>query len=306
MERRAIMRLLLIQLVFVLSWSSGFIGAKLGTDDSGAINLLFWRFLLVCLCLLPFIHGQLAKLNWERVRYNAVIGFLSQFAYLVSLYIAIRHGLPAGIAAIIAALQPLITAAMTNISQQEQSGRREWLGLLVGFAGVGVVISGEYALSSTHLSLWVYALPLVSAITLSIATLYQRRQALLESSHSQDGMFFPLFLQSATSLILLTAIGSFGGVLHVPSTPSIWVSIIWLTVFSTFLAYLSLWRLLKDMSATKVAALVYLEPPVTLIWAAWMFGDAIHLTTYAGIAVVAAGILIARRSAASKQACATA
>ena len=299
------MRLLLIQVVFVLSWSSGFIGAKLGTDDSGAINLLFWRFLLVCLCLLPFIYGQLTKLNWERVRYNAVIGFLSQFAYLVSLYIAIRHGLPAGIAAIIAALQPLITAAMTSFSQQEQSGRREWLGLVVGFAGVGVVISGEYALSSAHLSLWVYALPLVSAITLSIATLYQRRQALLGSNHSQDGMFFPLFLQSASSLVLLTAIGGFGGMLQVPTTTAVWVSIVWLTVFSTFMAYLSLWRLLKDMSATKVAALVYLEPPVTLLWAAWMFGDAIQLTTYIGIAIVTAGIVIARRrSTGSEQACA--
>lgn len=299
------MRLLLIQVVFVLSWSSGFIGAKLGTDDSGAINLLFWRFLLVCLCLLPFIYGQLAMLDWERVRYNAIIGFLSQFAYLVSLYVAIRHGLPAGIAAIIAALQPLITAAMTSFSQQEQSGRREWLGLVVGFAGVGVVVSGEYALSSAHLSLWVYALPLGSAITLSIATLYQRRQALLGSSHSQDGMFFPLFLQSASSLVLLTAIGGLGGMLQVPSTTTVWVSIAWLTVFSTFMAYLSLWRLLKDMSATKVAALVYLEPPVTLLWAAWMFGDAIHFTTYIGIAIVTAGIVIARRrSTAPKQACA--
>lgn len=64
-----------------------------------------------------------------------------------------------------------------------------------------------------------------------------------------------------------------------------------------------MWHLLKDMSATKVAALLYFEPPVTLIWAAWMFGNAIHLTTYIGIAVVAAGILIARRSPPPKRAC---
>lgn len=97
--------LLLLQVVFVLSWSSGFIGARLGTEDAGAINLLFWRFLLVSLCLLPLVWYRLRALSWAQVRYNAMIGFLAQFAYLVSVYIAIRGGLPAGIAAIICALQ---------------------------------------------------------------------------------------------------------------------------------------------------------------------------------------------------------
>jgi len=69
---------------------------------------------------------------------------------------------------------------------------------------------------------------------------------------------------------------------------------------------LSLWMLLTKLTATRVSALVYLEPPVTLLWAALMFGDAIHWTTYLGIAVVAAGIAIARnpRSSASPAKCA--
>ena len=72
------------------------------------------------------------------------------------------------------------------------------------------------------------------------------------------------------------------------------ISILWLTVFSTFLAYLSLWMLLRVMTATHVAALVYLEPPVTLVWAALMFGDVIYASTYAGIAVVVAGLILVR------------
>lgn len=58
--------LLLLQGVFVLSWSSGFIGARLGTEDAGAINLLFWRFLLVCLCLLPWVLHRLRALTWGK------------------------------------------------------------------------------------------------------------------------------------------------------------------------------------------------------------------------------------------------
>jgi len=286
--------LILLQIIFVLSWSSGFIGARLGTEEAGAINLLFWRFLLVSICLLPFVVHRLRTLSWAQVCYNTVIGFLAQFAYLVSVYIAIRGGLPAGIAAIICALQPLITASMSNRDQHERSGRQEWVGLGVGFAGVSVVIFGEYNLSTTRLDLWLYALPLIAAITLSIATLYQRRQSVMATDHSKDGLLMPLFLQSTATLVLLTATGLPLGLIEVPASTQVWAAVAWLTLFSTFIAYLSLWILLTKLSATRVSALVYLEPPVTLLWAALMFGDAIHWTTYVGIAVVATGLAITR------------
>ncbi|MDF3925799.1 MULTISPECIES: DMT family transporter [Pseudomonas] len=293
--------LILLQVIFVLSWSSGFIGARLGTEEAGAINLLFWRFLLVSICLLPFVVHRLRTLSWAQVRYNTVIGFLAQFAYLVSVYIAIRSGLPAGIAAIICALQPLITASMSNRGQQERSGRQEWVGLGVGFAGVSVVIFGEYNLSTTRLDLWLYALPLIAAITLSIATLYQRRQSVMATEHSKDGLLMPLFLQSTATLVLLTATGLPLGLIEVPASTQVWAAVAWLTLFSTFIAYLSLWILLTKLSATRVSALVYLEPPVTLLWAALMFGDAIHWTTYVGIAVVATGLAITRNPRRSGQ-----
>jgi len=295
--------LLLLQVVFVLSWSSGFIGARLGTEDASAINLLFWRFLLVSLCLLPLVWHRLRALSWAQVRYNAMIGFLAQFAYLVSVYIAIRGGLPAGIAAIICALQPLITATMNSRGRHERSSVQEWLGLAVGFAGVSVVILGEYRFSAQRLNLGLYALPLIAAFTLSIATLYQRRQSLLATDHSKEGLLMPLFLQSAASLILLMATGLPLGLIEVPRSSQVWVSVTWLTVFSTFIAYLSLWSLLKWISATRVSALVYLEPPVTLIWATLMFSDVIQWTTYLGIGVVAAGTLITRRRAKPGLAC---
>lgn len=293
--------LILLQVIFVLSWSSGFIGARLGTEEAGAINLLFWRFLLVSICLLPFVVHRLRTLSWAQVRYNTVIGFLAQFAYLVSVYIAIRSGLPAGIAAIICALQPLITASMSNRGQQERSGRQEWVGLGVGFAGVSVVIFGECNLSTTRLDLWLYALPLIAAITLSIATLYQRRQSVMATEHSKDGLLMPLFLQSTATLVLLTATGLPLGLIEVPASTQVWAAVAWLTLFSTFIAYLSLWILLTKLSATRVSALVYLEPPVTLLWAALMFGDAIHWTTYVGIAVVATGLAITRNPRRSGQ-----
>ena len=69
----SVLYLILLQAIFVLSWSSGFIGARLGTEDAGAISLLFWRFLLVSICLLPIVAHRLGALSWAQIRYNAAL-----------------------------------------------------------------------------------------------------------------------------------------------------------------------------------------------------------------------------------------
>ncbi|MCF5657581.1 DMT family transporter [Pseudomonas poae] len=282
--------LLLLQGAFVLSWSSGYIGAKLGTQGGGAFNLLFWRFLLVSVCLGLFLNVRLMSVSWAQIRHYAVIGFLSQFAYLSCLYVAIQNGLPPGIAAIIAALQPLMTAALSTGSAVERSGGWQWLGLLISFVGVAIVIAGQCGQSGQGVGLVMYLLPLAAALGLTLATLYERRSL----QKNDAGLLLPLFIQSLLTLIGFTGAVLYTDTLSIPRDPNVLISIVWLTVFSTFVAYLSLWMLLRVMTATRVAALVYLEPPVTLVWAALMFGDVIHGATYAGMAVVVAGLLLVR------------
>lgn len=250
---RSTLKRLLLQAAFVLSWSSGYIGAKLGTQGGGAFNLLFWRFLLVSVCLGLFLNVRLLTVSWAQIRHYAVIGFLSQFLYLSCLYVAIQNGLPPGIAAIIAALQPLMTAALSSGSAVERSGGWQWVGL-------------------------------------TLATLYERRAVQRQGA----GLVLPLFIQSMLTLVGFTAAVLYTDTLSIPHDPDVLISIVWLTLFSTFVAYLSLWMLLRVMTATHVAALVYLEPPVTLVWAALMFGDVIAGSTYAGMAVVVAGLLLVR------------
>ncbi|MBV4454478.1 MULTISPECIES: DMT family transporter [Pseudomonas] len=288
--KRSTLGLFAVQAAFVLSWSSGYIGAKLGTQGSGAFNLLFWRFLLVAVCLGLYLNVRLLRVSWVLIRHYAIIGFLSQFLYLSCIYVAIQNGLPPGIAAIIAALQPLMTAALSTGNAAERSGGWQWVGLMISFAGVSIVIAGQYGSGGRGVSLVMYLLPLAAALGLTLATLYERRSA----QRQEAGLVLPLFIQSLLTLIGFTGAVLYTDTLSIPHEPEVLVSIVWLTVFSTFVAYLSLWMLLRVMTATHVAALVYLEPPVTLVWAALMFGDVIHASTYAGMAVVGAGLLLVR------------
>lgn len=230
------------------------------------------------------------SVSWAQIRHYAVIGFLSQFAYLSCLYVAIQNGLPPGIAAIIAALQPLMTAALSTGSAVERSGGWQWLGLLISFVGVAIVIAGQCGQSGQGVGLVMYLLPLAAALGLTLATLYERRSL----QKNDAGLVLPLFIQSLLTLIGFTGAVLYTDTLSIPRDPNVLISIVWLTVFSTFVAYLSLWMLLRVMTATRVAALVYLEPPVTLVWAALMFGDVIHGATYVGMAVVVAGLLLVR------------
>jgi len=287
---RSTLKRLLLQVAFVLSWSSGYIGAKLGTQGGGAFNLLFWRFLLVSVCLGLFLNVRLLKVTWAQVRHYAVIGFLSQFLYLSCLYVAIQNGLSPGIAAIIAALQPLMTAALSTGSATERSGGWQWTGLMISFMGVSIVIAGQYGSGEKGVGLVMYLLPLAAALGLTLATLYERRT----KQRQEAGLVLPLFIQSLLTLIGFTGAVLYTDTLSIPHDPDVLISIVWLTLFSTFVAYLSLWMLLRVMTATQVAALVYLEPPVTLVWAALMFGDVIQASTYAGIAVVVGGLLLIR------------
>lgn len=288
---RPTLKRLLLQVAFVLSWSSGYIGAKLGTQGGGAFNLLFWRFLLVSLCLGLLLNVRLLKVSWVHVRHYAVIGFLSQFLYLSCLYVAIQNGLSPGIAAIIAATQPLMTAALSSGSAAERSGGWQWTGLMISFVGVSIVIAGQYGGGGEGVGLVMYLLPLAAALGLTLATLYERRTV----QRQDAGLVLPLFIQSLLTLIGFTGAVLYTDTLSIPHDPDVLISIVWLTLFSTFVAYLSLWMLLRVMTATQVAALVYLEPPVTLVWAALMFGDVIQVSTYAGIAVVVGGLLLIRR-----------
>ncbi|AUG06570.1 DMT family transporter [Pseudomonas sp. S09G 359] len=287
---RSTLKLLLLQVAFVLSWSSGYIGAKLGTQGGGAFNLLFWRFLLVSICLGLFINVRLLRVTWAQIRHYAVIGFLSQFLYLSCLYVAIQNGLPPGIAAIIAALQPLMTAALSTGSAAERSGGWQWLGLMISFVGVSIVIAGQYASAGQNVGLVMYLLPLAAALGLTLAIVYERRTV----QDQNAGLALPLFIQSLLTLVGFTGAVIYTDTLSIPHDADVLISIVWLTLFSTFVAYLSLWMLLRVMTATHVAALVYLEPPVTLVWAALMFGDVIQGSTYAGIAVVVAGLILLR------------
>ena len=155
---------------FVVMWSSGFIGASLGTPEAGTPTLMVWRFLLAAGLLLVGI--LLLRRRWPGLREIAVqgvVGLLAQGVYLTGVVGAVEFGVTAGTTALIAALQPLLAAALAGPVLGEHVGRQQWAGLAVGLVGVALVVGGDVRVGA-EAPLWAYVMPFVGMAGLVAAT----------------------------------------------------------------------------------------------------------------------------------------
>lgn len=273
-----------LEVGLVICWSSGFIGGTLASATTSIYLVLFWRFLLISLLLLPLAGRRIARMPAREIALQALLGAFAMFGYLATLITAIDQGVPAGTAALIAALQPLATAALAGIVVSEPVSARQWLGLLVGFGGVALAVSGGL----DQAPLWGYGLTLLSMGSLVTATLIARRQP------RSSPLLPSLTIQSAVAALLFLPLALMDGTLVPEATGSFAYAILWFILFSTLGGYGLYWACLARTSATRVSSLIYLTPPVTTLWAFVMFGQPITLAAVAGFLVCLVGVRLAK------------
>jgi drug/metabolite transporter (DMT)-like permease len=277
---------------FVVMWSSGFIGASLGTPEAGTPTLMVWRFLLAGGLLLVGI--LLLRRRWPGLREIAVqgvVGLLAQGVYLTGVVGAVEFGVTAGTTSLIAALQPLLAAALAGPVLGERVDRRQWAGLAVGLVGVALVVGGDVRVAEAPL--WAYAMPFAGMAGLVAATLVERREY-LRGSGLETPMDVVLGIQCTASALLFAALAPFWGGLEPAGGLLFWGAVAWFVVFSTFGGYGFYWLNLKLSSVARVSSLIYLTPPTTMVWAYLMFGERVGLLAVVGLVICSGGVLLAR------------
>ncbi|MEV8087807.1 DMT family transporter [Streptomyces nigra] len=279
----------LLSAAFVICWSSGFIGAKLGAGSASAVTLLMWRFLPLALVLLAV---ALARASWRGlaprdVARQVVIGALSQSGYLLTVYWAIQLGVSSGTTALIDGVQPLVAGALAGPLLHLYVTRRQWLGLGLGVAGVAVVTSADAA-SGGHTAWWAYAVPFLGMLSLVAATFLEGR------SRTKVAPEAALTTHCLTSAVVFTALAVGSGAAVPPADPAFWVATAWLVVLATFGGYGLYWIILSRSGVTQVNTLMFLMAPVTAVWGALMFGEPFGVRTALGLAVALAAVLVVR------------
>ncbi|MGI9310111.1 MAG: DMT family transporter, partial [bacterium] len=227
-----------------------------------------------------------------QVRRAATIGLLGHCVWLITVIEAIRLGVAPGIAALIAALQPMLTGIVAGPLLGERVNRLQWAGLAAGFVGVAVVVADRIGDSGAP---WAaYLLPFVSALSLTAATVYQRALEI----KSPDG-FLPvlnnLALQCAATALALLPFALILEGAHADWNAEFVFALAWLIVVVSLGAYGLLIWLLKKCQATRVASLLYLTPPVTMVIDYIAFGNAIGLNGLIGLCIAALGVFWVRR-----------
>jgi drug/metabolite transporter (DMT)-like permease len=281
-----------LAVLFVLLWNSGFIGAEYILPYASPFTQLFWRYLALALLLLAYLalSGRLRWPGWESAGAEALIGVLAHSVWLACTLVSIAQGVPAGIVALVVALQPLAVGALSGMAVGEQTTGLRWLGLALGFSGVVVVLAPRAAFNDAA-PLVGYLIPLGAVASMTAAALMRRRMEM--HAHKQRlPLEQALFYQSLAAALALAFPAIMLEELETRWSPDFLAGLAWLVLAVSLGAYALMFELLRRMEATRMSALFYLGPPVTMImgWAA--FGDTPQATDFTGLAVVCLGVAL--------------
>ena len=276
--------------VFVLLWSTGFVGAKLGLPYAEPLTFLFLRYaaMIVILTLVAFaFRAPWPKgiATWGRV---AVVGVTVHGGYLAGVFYSIQAGLPTSVTALIVGVQPLLSAVAAGVFLGENVSRRQWLGLGLGLVGVALVLGDKLTLDIGGYLGPLFAV--MALICITFGTIYQKR-------HNDQ-----MDLRSGSAIQFgAAAIPTGIGALLFETRDVVWsgefiFALSWLTVVISIGAITLLFILIRQGAVAKVASLFYLVPPVTAVYGWLMFDETLSAMSLVGMAVVVLAVALVTQS----------
>jgi len=270
-------------ILFVILWSTGFVGAKYGLPYADPFIFLSVRVLIAALLL--FAIAALLKspiaIGKSAISRSALIGFFLHACYLGGVFFAISKGLPAGVAAVVTSVQPVLVSLLAIKVLGETLKLKQIVGLLLGFVGVITVLAPSFKED----------IPISGVVAILVALLGSTTATLLQKKIGAD---VPLisgtaYQYLASGLVLGVAAIATGGT-RIQWSQEFIVTFIWLLAALSVGAILLLLWLLNTGSAASVSSLLYLVPPATALEAFFLFGEKVNTQGLLGIGITALGV----------------
>lgn len=268
---------------FVVFWSCGFIGARWGTEYTSAFDLLAWRYLVAGGLAAAVLLKRRPQLTRGDLITHVVMAFLTQCVYLGLIFTGIDHGISAGVTALIGSLQPILIATVAGPLLGERVSLRQWIGLLLGLAGVALVVADDLGAGNSAL---VFLLPLGGLLGLVTGTVWERRRK------PTTNLLDVLCLQSLVSCLFFVVVTAAIGQLTVPHEAQFYGAVLWLVVLATGGGWGLYLVNLRLSGATRISGLLYLVPPTTMVLAFLMFGETIGALAVGGMVLCALAVLL--------------
>ena len=285
--------------VFVLIWSTGFIVAKFGLPFAPPLTFLAIRYFLSIVCFLVWIW--LARAVWPSDKkqwlHLAVAGVLMHGGYLGGVWVAVKGGMGSGLAALIVGFQPILTAlwlsSRTSSASASQLGavvsKRQWAGLLLGLAGLLLVVARKFG-ATNEVTLLTFAATVFALFSITIGTLYQKQHVTATDVRTAN------VIQLGAALVLTLPLAMLETE-AITWNASFLGAMAWAVLALTLGGSSLMFMLIQRGAATTVTSLLYLVPPTTALMAWLLFDEAITAVTVLGIVLTAIGVSLVVRPA---------
>jgi drug/metabolite transporter (DMT)-like permease len=280
--------------LFVLLWSTGFIGARYGLPYIEPLTFLAVRMAFVVLIMAAIaIIGRARVPDAREVQHALVAGSLVHGLYLGGVFTAISQGVPAGISALIPGLQPILTSTIANRFMGERVTAIQWFGLVLGLLGVVLVMHDRQIILAGSLLGWIASF--LSLIGITLGTLYQKRYCGAIDWRTGN-------LVQYIGAAVLFALGAFTfETREIHWSGELIFALAWLVLVLSIAAVGLMYWLIRRSAATGFASLFYLVPAVTALFAFLLFGERLDGVSIFGMAICAGGVVLANRGAARPQ-----
>jgi drug/metabolite transporter (DMT)-like permease len=276
--------------LFVLIWATGFIVARFVAPYAEPLTFLVVRYILATLVLAGIV--TVARVPWPRTwpewRNALVAGILLHGLYLGGVFWSVKHGLPAGISALVAGLQPLATGLLAGPLLGERVSARRWTGIGIGFLGAALVVApklGDGGVPPVPLGIC-----MLGMLSITFGTIWQKRTgSTLDLRVNATIQYIGAAVVTLPMMLLLEE-----G--RMDLTLPLLGALAW-AVFGLSIGAIGLLLfLIRRGAVVGVATLLYLVPPVAALMAFALFGETLSPIQLAGMALAALGVAVASRS----------
>ena len=273
--------------LFVLLWSTGFIGVKYGIPYAPPFYFVAIRMAIAALLLFVAISflRKSQPITRSIIWPSTLIGLTLHGAYLGGCFFAVSRGLPAGVTALIVSLQPVLVSLFAARYLGEPLRARAVFGLLLGLIGLFIVVIPRINVSGAN------AISLISIGACVIGLLGGTSGTILQKKY---GGAIPTLsgtsIQYAATAVVMLMLALIFEEPNITWSREFIGALTWLVLALSFGAILLLFFLLSHGSAASVSSLFYLVPAVTAIEAYFFFDEHISMLSLIGTAVTVAGV----------------
>ena len=274
--------------IFILLWSSAFITTKPIIDNSDPFSALAFRFLIVAIGFFLFSIYSKQKIFVSRKNFieSFISGVLFHGFYLGGVFYSISKGMPTGIAALIVTLQPVLTNALSGPILNEKVSFKQWIGVLLGFAGAALVLGLDIGSEIPTVGL---VATIIALLAITFSTLWQKKLSnnlpLSVSNMNQalGGCIFHLII----IILFVEPYIDFSQTFIIAMSHQIFLV--------SFGAFTILMYLIKNNSASKTVSIFFLIP-ATSAFMAWLFlNESLTNLDLIGFLITTIGVYIATR-----------